>query len=184
MNRCYAKKYYGLDVLKETQSLEEQQSRLQEEIRLYQHEKEELEFVLEAHKLHCGNFVTSTPDARRFETGGVPPPSTAVKLESQEVVSESSVMAMSSVSSISRNGSGGGTVIITGNPVSYVSATSSVAGLNTYQLGIASMADDGRLVPVGMVQADKNGVVEVRGGGGEMNIPCSDGSASVELTAL
>lgn len=41
-------------LLAETQVLEEEQSRLEEEIKKYQQQKEELEFILEAHRLQCG----------------------------------------------------------------------------------------------------------------------------------
>lgn len=41
-------------LLAETQVLEDEGARLEEEIKKYQQQKEELEFILEAHRLHCG----------------------------------------------------------------------------------------------------------------------------------
>lgn len=45
---------FNIFFYQETKLLEEEQSRLKETIKSYQHEKEELEFVLEAHRVHCG----------------------------------------------------------------------------------------------------------------------------------
>lgn len=44
----------------ETKTLEDEQSRLQEEIKSFQQQKEELEFLLEAHRVHCGAGVQPT----------------------------------------------------------------------------------------------------------------------------
>jgi hypothetical protein len=41
-------------LLAETEKLESEQAKLQNEIKSFQREKDELEFILEAHRLHCG----------------------------------------------------------------------------------------------------------------------------------
>lgn len=74
--------------MQETQVLEEEQSRLEEEIKKYQQQKEELEFVLEAHRLHCGlgkqqssSLAPSAPAPNQN-----PPPAAPLPIEIQPIV--------------------------------------------------------------------------------------------------
>jgi len=41
-------------MFQETEKLESEQAKLQDDIKAFQREKDELEFILEAHRLHCG----------------------------------------------------------------------------------------------------------------------------------
>jgi fos-like antigen len=54
-------------MLQETESLESEQLRLQEEIKVFQREKEELELILNTHRFHCGaDTVGSLNSAPHF----------------------------------------------------------------------------------------------------------------------
>ena len=57
--------------VQETEKLESEQAKLQDDIKAFQREKDELEFVLEAHRLHCGIGQS---------TGGTAPPASAVSM--------------------------------------------------------------------------------------------------------
>lgn len=61
----------------ETKLLEEEQSRLKETIKSYQHEKEELEFVLEAHRVHCGAALQQQQQQQQQATALQQQPSAA-----------------------------------------------------------------------------------------------------------
>lgn len=56
-------------LLAETEKLESEQAKLHADIKAFQHEKDELEFILEAHRLHCGigkaNGVASAATAAK-----------------------------------------------------------------------------------------------------------------------
>jgi len=70
--------------------LEEEQSRLEEEIKKYQQQKEELEFVLEAHRLHCGLGKQQSASSHAPPSAPAlnqnPPPAAPLPVEIQPIV--------------------------------------------------------------------------------------------------
>jgi len=56
----------------ETEKLESEQAKLQDDIKAFQREKDELEFILDAHRLHCGIGQSTAPatDAVTVTTTG------------------------------------------------------------------------------------------------------------------
>lgn len=65
----------------ETEKLESEQMKLQDDIKTFQREKDELEFILEAHRLHCGIGQSSDTPA---PSGAVATKATDVKVEPTE----------------------------------------------------------------------------------------------------
>ena len=52
--------------VQETEKLESEQAKLQDDIKAFQREKDELEFILDAHRLHCG--IAGEPSANATTT--------------------------------------------------------------------------------------------------------------------
>jgi len=69
--------------VQETEKLESEQAKLQDDIKAFQREKDELEFILDAHRLHCG-MGQSTDTATTTAANAVTANSSGLKVEPSE----------------------------------------------------------------------------------------------------
>jgi len=67
----------------ETEKLESEQAKLQDDIKAFQREKDELEFILDAHRLHCG-IGQNTATAAAADAATVATTGNEVKIEPSE----------------------------------------------------------------------------------------------------
>lgn len=96
-------------LLAETECLESEQMRLQEEIRTYQREKDELEFILESHRMHCGAATVGTLPGAAAVVGTAVTSSVGVGLTGlvRSVAASNGIVVSSSATATAPSGGGG-----------------------------------------------------------------------------
>jgi len=141
-------------VIQETEKLESEQAKLQADIKAFQHEKDELEFILEAHRLHCGIAKSSSNIAAATVDSGC-----TFKLElpdnkSSRIPVSVATTTVDKVIGATTNTNRRPNTLATRLPIDLVSSSASGAGqiagiaittpssgLNVFTLGLESMMD-------------------------------------------
>lgn len=136
-------------LLAETEKLESEQAKLQNEIKAFQREKDELEFILDAHRLHCGVGKTAV-SAESLVKMEAADGNVVVVLASNPVSSTttSAATVLTEPSSSEdrcvgiRRPTSLTTKLVSGpRQVAGVAITTPSAGLNVFTLGLESMID-------------------------------------------